>query len=172
MIGAVVGIDPGNQFGLAIVTIAAEPKLLYHFTDKLTLKRSRLPTDYLNEAIARTFDTAQLAAAVIEDQYLPRGEKANVDTAIKIGRSGGRWEEACKVQEIPVEYLKPATWQHRQLKGLIRSVHAKSAQRKAAAQMFAKMAWRQVLGPDSADAACMARVVATRIHFERVRVPR
>ncbi len=163
---AVLGIDPGNQFGLAVVTIEPEPKFLYGFGDKMNLKRSHGACWYVDECFERK---QSITNAVIEDQYLPRGPKANIDTAIKIGRNSGRWYEACARWGIVIEFIKPAAWQHRQLKGLIRGGHPTRAQRKAAAVEFCRLAWKIDLSEDVADAACMARVVATRISLERAR---
>jgi len=165
---AVIGIDPGNQFGLAVVSVEAEPRLLHWFSDKLGLKRSKLPSFWVRAAITAVDTDSEsritITRAVIEDQYLPRGPRANIDTAIKIGRNSGRWQEACEVHGISVEFIKPASWQHAQLKGLLpNGARSTSKQRKVAAVSFCRGAWGEVLSEDAADAACMARVVAVRL---------
>lgn len=157
---ALIAIDPGIRSGYAVLTIESEPRLLIAGT--ADLKRPDInnsPSYILELCRARTVNEFgfSLVSGVVEDQFLGR----NPATAIKIGRNSGRWEEACRRLHMDVIFIKPASWQHAQLHGLLPPGRAvKSKARKKAASQFVKLAYKRDLPQDAADAACMGRYAA------------
>ena len=157
---ALIAIDPGARSGYAVLTIESSPRLL--FADTANLKRyndDNSPSRIVELAMDKTINEHgySLVSAAIEDQFVGK----NFATAIKIGRNSGRWEEACRRLHMDVIFIKPASWQHAQLHGLLPPGRAvKSVARKRAASQFVRIAYKQELPQDAADAACMGRYAA------------
>jgi Holliday junction resolvasome RuvABC endonuclease subunit len=96
-----LAIDPGTTSALVVLTIEPNPKLLHHqvWNDV----RYMFPSDIVKD-ICQEF---QIRHAAIEDQYL--GKNAN---SMKIlTRIGGRWQEACEINGLEVQWVAPRTWQ-------------------------------------------------------------
>ncbi len=157
---ALIAIDPGNRSGYAVLTIESEPRLLFSGTVDVTKAGvQHSPSHVLEFAQRHTLDKHgySLTMGVVEDQFVGK----NPATSIKIGRNSGRWEEACRRLFMDVTFIKPASWQHAQLKGLLpKGRGVKSVHRKRAAAQFVQIAYGRKLAQDAADAAVMGRYAA------------
>ncbi len=167
---AVLGIDPGNTSGWAVVTVERVPRLVMHGIYKLRGASRRqaaaqavTPTQHIGSIVDELSGEVRLEHAVIEDQY---SSPKNLRSGIKIGRSSGRWVEACAAHGLEASFIEASKWQHRILKKLLSGRTATSKQRKRAAQTLVKLRWQIELPPDSADAACMALYEAN-IQFQK-----
>ena len=121
-----LAIDPGQVSGWAVLTIEASPKLIS--TGKVDFTRP-LPWDEGDPRIVKSASDVFVRIRVctqgdtmaIEDQYLDRGAKENVDTLKKLARNAGRWAEAAAHRGMRVRWIPPITWITKELgKGLRR----------------------------------------------------
>ena len=151
----ILAVDPGGTAGWAVMTVERNPKLVMWGVFKFQAQATptALVSEILHEVGASGY---KLVSVHIEDQYVG----VNPQSALKVGRKAGRWEEAADVAKLPFSYINPQSWQHKTLKGLIRGRSPKRAARKAAAAMYARAAWKCDLPEDAADAACMGRYAA------------
>ena len=171
---AVLGIDPGNSTGWAVVTIEPNPRLitygiyrLTHVSKRQAESQEATPSEQIRVVKGDLFRDHGMAvqAVVLEDQY---SSPKNPRAGIKIGRTSGRWLEACAVAGLEVNMVEPSRWQHRLLKGLLPGRTATREQRKRAAKVRAVLAWDVDLPSDIADAAYMALYTATIIRRTRL----
>lgn len=146
----VLTIDPGQRSGISIVTWGFNPALLFHAAYDFK-KQTETPSSL----ISRLVEAHNVGYAGIEDQYLGK----NVDSLKKLSRTSGRWEEACAVQGIEVEFINTKTWESQVLKGLGK-VHD---QVKKAAEMVAKARSGISLKTDEADAFCIGIYYSTKL---------
>jgi Holliday junction resolvasome RuvABC endonuclease subunit len=145
----VIGIDPGNDGGIAVLTVAPNPALLYAADAKtghtaagpqLVLALCRAvaaaeglapgvysPSDDMARAIATREGGARPLLAAVEGQFLG----VNPHSAIELAHSAGQWVEAALNVKILAELVAPSTWQAAELSGGRRW---KSAQLEAAAR--------------------------------------
>jgi len=164
----VIGIDPGATSGWAVLTVEGNPNLL--LGDSITWPKAgtkkdlsaNTPSSVVKSLVEsmRQFGHTVVGAA-IEDQFL----KLNVNTMKKIARNSGRWEEACRSQDIPVVWVNPATWQAKEL-GSSR-IDSAEVKRRCARKVVG--IWNQRLKQDAADAAIIGRYHAIRLAFVRLR---
>jgi len=170
MIGmdVIVGIDPGATSGWAVVTVEMNPKLVLSDSIKWPkpgekkYNAANIPSAVavaITEAMRR-FDH-DIWSVAIEDQYLSR----NPDSMKKLARNGGRWEEAWLRLGCPVEWVNTQKWQSAEL-GTCR---VDSAEVKRRAEMKVLGLWKQKISSHAADAALIARFVAIRLAFRRMR---
>ncbi len=121
-----LAIDPGTTSGIVVMTIEKNPKLVY--CSEWNAKRDSLMPSTVVKYL-KTYWSVSYAA--IEDQYLG----LNANTLKKLARNGGRWQEACEGEGIPVMFIPPSTWQTAML-GL--GPRSKGAQRGKMTMMIAR----------------------------------
>ena len=164
---AVLGIDPGSEPGLALLTVEPSPTPVltrrFHFP-KPPLGQLPSPTELVACLLVDAERAGvQVAKAVIEDQYLDK----NPDTLKKLARNAGRWEEACVANGLPVEYLPAVTWQAKELGGG-RGKGREQIKRLAVAKA-------KSLGVDgdehTADATLISRCAAIMMYYRSGRRP-
>jgi Holliday junction resolvasome RuvABC endonuclease subunit len=143
---AVLAIDPGATSGWAVVTVELQPRVLR--CGQLALAGERTPTNVVTSVLGDP--TCSVTYAVIEDQYVA----VNKDSAIKLARSAGRWEEACRWHGLRVDYVAAATWQAAEL--ALRG-RAKRAQLAAALRAKAGALYGDALREHEASAALIGR---------------
>jgi Holliday junction resolvasome RuvABC endonuclease subunit len=181
----VLGVDPGEVSGWALVTVGPDPRLIavgslaVHGGGGLHAQATAL----VRQLDMMTSDP-QFACprAIIEDQYLARGEKENVRALTSLARMAGRWTEFCLTWGLDVERVQASRWQADVLgKGLGVTARAESAMRKLASVGHAQRLWPRVAvewDEHAADAALMARwsaveqYVAARQPLARISIKR
>jgi hypothetical protein len=109
-------------------------------------------------------NVVRLVGAYIEDQYL---KKANPDTLKKLGRAGGRWEEACVSAGLEVTYVHASVWQQAVLRGAMTRNRAMSDERKRASVGVVRGRYGVDMQDDEADATMLATWAAELLWFER-----
>jgi Holliday junction resolvasome RuvABC endonuclease subunit len=149
----VVGVDPGRDSGVAVVTVEHSPRLI-------SAEQVQVPGDMSPLAVLADVRYALGVGAdvicAIEDQYVAK----NVHSAIILARCAGRWEEAACAADMSVVYIAAQTWQCAEL-GTRRV--ARRVQRKSASRVKAGAVWRGTIWSEhTADAALLARYAAIR----------
>lgn len=163
----VIGIDPGRESGIGVVTIEAHPSCL--LTAKYRVGNPRksepeTPTDALNNiltAIGRLGYKVKVAA--IEDQYVHK----NWRSAISLAQTAGRWQEACCVCSVPVVKVEPAQWQSttvmpfKKAFGMTGKVDSRLA-KNLAIRVADTIGAQPGISQDESEAVCIALDVARR----------
>lgn len=131
----VVGVDPGADGGIAVLTVGPSPKLLYA-ADVKTGHTAAGPqllaavcgavcqiealnpkiyatTDAMARAIVRRTDGPRPVLFVVEGQFLG----VNPHSLIELAHSAGQWIEAALNVGILAEVVNPSTWQAAELSG-------------------------------------------------------
>ncbi len=166
---AVIGIDPGANSGIAVVSVEQQPRLLvseqFNFS-KARKGQDRTPTEVLIRLVAAMIrqDTTVISAT-IEDQYVFK----NVRSALTLAHNAGRWEEACRYNGIDVEYVLPSHWQRLELSG-VTGRKAKRDVLKRAARDITERCFGVRLSIDAADAALIGRHHARKTWAKKRRV--
>lgn len=157
----VLGIDPGNHSGIAVVSIQKRPRLMYHRDWDRTKKGTERPT-HIIKALA---DEYYIQLAVIEDQYLDKAKKQNVKTMSRLTKTAGNWEEACLSNLIPVDWVYPKEWQSR----IIGRIANKRDQLEQMYRMIAKQDTDEVLTTDEAAAWCIGKYAVVNLMDRRIK---
>ena len=177
----VIGIDPGNDGGIAVLTVGHHPALLYAADAKtghiaagpqLVIAVCRAvaaaeglapgiydPNDDLARAIATREGGARPLLAAVEGQFLG----INPHSAIELAHSAGQWLEAALNVGILSELVAPSTWQAAELSGgrRWRSAQLEAAARDKVGSLWPKLA--EGLAPGIYDPNDdLARAIATR----------
>lgn len=164
----VIGIDPGATSGWAGVTISHNPALV--LTNHLEMPKpgtkkdtpSNTPSAIVESLVEGLRQLGHTVVAVaIEDQYLSK----NPDSMKKLSRNSGRWEEAWRRLGYPVEWVNTQTWQSAEL-GTHR-IDSAEVKRRCAMKVLGM--WRTKVVSHESDAALIARYVAIRIAYRRMR---
>lgn len=147
----VIGIDPGNKTGIAVVTIAGRPRLVHSSVENLSKTSPYIWFDGLDERLT----DLKVVCCAIEDQYLDK----NIDSLKKLARTSGRWQEAALSHGIKVEFVAATTWQ--------RAVLGRSAKKrdvlKRSSVAIAEAETGIKMKSDAADAFCLARYFAVEL---------
>ena len=175
----VIGIDPGNDGGIAVLTVGHHPALLYAADAKtghiaagpqLVIAVCRAvaaaeglapgiydPNDDLARAIATREGGARPLLAAVEGQFLG----INPHSAIELAHSAGQWLEAALNVGILSELVAPSTWQAAELSGgrRWRSAQLEAAARDKVGSLWPKLADR---APHVHAAVLIARWAAVR----------
>jgi len=153
----ILSIDPGTTSGWAILTVEAAPKLLtygaIHFP-KPRRGQFKTATEAIEEATKRA--KGSIIQTVIEDQFVSK----NMQSALKLARKAGRWEEASEHLGFPVEYVAASSWQSKELSGFKRKDLKKGAKAKV------KGIWNEDVSEHIADAALLGRWFALRMFYK------
>lgn len=122
---ALFSVDPAARSGYAVLTIEPAPRLLYFGV--LDFKKSSNTATQLTKDVILLCEVdhpnVSIERGVIEDQFMAvrksKDGKTNViaQSAIKVARKAGRWEEALSSRGIPISYVHPQSWQSKELGG-------------------------------------------------------
>ena len=148
--GIVIGIDPGKDSGIAVVTIERHPRLLFSRRCKTVCANNRptTVTPFIAEALASA--PAGRVLVAIEDQFVA----VNMRTAVVLAQRTGQWVEACLAAGLTnIERIAPAKWHAREIgcSRLGRTVLKQMSVAKV------RGLWGLTLTSDVADAALIAR---------------
>ena len=150
-----VGIDCATKSGWAVVErTAGRERLLGHGVLDLSGHAGR-PSELISTFAGRLAKEIPLDGlpVAIELPYLGHGKALNVVTLRTLARLCGRWEQALGVYGADVELLRASDWQRRVLGTL---GGQKRADRKKAAQLWARGQFGARLSEDEADAVAIA----------------
>lgn len=106
MTDLLLGIDPGQRSGYAVVTVSRNPDLIDCGTINLKNTSCVMSIDELEE------DHGAINHIAIEDQYVG---KKNLRSVIVLARGAGRWHEAAEYNGLHVYWINPKSWQSREL---------------------------------------------------------
>lgn len=148
----VVGIDSASTSGWA--SLNDERPIAYGAVDA---RNPRL----LDDCVRNLCALARPDRVVIEDSYLGRGPKSNVNTVKVLARIQGMWLMAFAMRGLTAEIILPAAWQSGILAGLI-GKRTKSKECKKAAALWVRATHKLVVPEDVADAIGIATFVARR----------
>lgn len=132
MLKTIFAVDPGVVSGWAVMTVEANPSHIGCGQRRFNKGDSADIEEIMRNCpiqLREKYDIADIV--VIEDQYLDRGWKRNINSLIKLARSAGRWEESASFGGFDYEYIHPNTWIYSELgKGLRRDQIAVLAKQK------------------------------------------
>ena len=169
---ALFAIDPAARSGYAVLTIERSPRLLYFGV--LDFKKSSHTASSLTREVLASCEAEHpntlIERGVIEDQFMAvrkpkpgaRDDKAKViaQSAIKVARKAGRWEEAFSVHGIPFSYVHPQSWQSRELgKG---SIKGRDLLKKQSVSKACGIFGLRSVSQDAADAILIGRYAAVQ----------
>jgi Holliday junction resolvasome RuvABC endonuclease subunit len=97
-----ISIDPGSTSGIVVMTVERNPKLVH--SEAWRGKKTQVMPTAIVENLTKMYG---LDYAAIEDQYLGK----NPNSMKVLTRTGGRWQEACEMQCLPVMWVPPRAWQ-------------------------------------------------------------
>jgi len=122
--GIVIGIDPGEPSGIAVLTFGLNAKFLCsntvsldEYTASFFLSRSLVQATKQLGLLDEQIDALDVFVA-IEGQFLGR----NPDSLIKLAHNAGRWFEATQVYKLRATYIAPAKWINSELGRKLRAV--------------------------------------------------
>lgn len=153
----VIGIDPGKTAAIALVTLEAEPELLWY--RKLVCDDGPHNKEYnmLTLADIKADDEGmEVNSVVLENNFVGKNKKVSV----RLAQRTGKWESmvywVLKRNTITFKYLQPTEWQ----------TILKKDQRgtKAASKQFVKDTFGISVSEHEADAVCMACYWAKRVN--------
>ena len=147
---AVFAVDPGNTSGWAVLNVGPDPTLAYFGGINFTLKREqRSACMVLGEMVHvwrnKGWNFGQFPVLVaIEDQFLKKGPKRNVDTLKKLSRNSGRWQDAACHHGLEVIFVNPSTWITAELGRGLRSAQVEKLARQKVQTLYGHQVGRKL----------------------------